>query len=303
MKTNKTLFLGVTVLLVAAIIATSAMILAKGPRTSLVEVVSREDSTLVVDDLYSGHMTIPYYDIPTSSYEVKDFAEEENVVSYLGGESTLGVNLYAGTGEVDWQMLKESGIDFVMIRVGYRQNNTGNIVVDKQFEANLAGAESVGMPVGVYFYSKAITDAEAEEEAERVIDLVRGHSITYPVAFHWEYDLKDDGSQDESARTTRCNGEQVTGFIDTFCNIIRRAGFTPCYYATKTHAYNRLNLSRLSGYDMWYAEYQPKPSFYYDFKMWQYTDAGSVPGVYPVKDENGNVTGKVRVTLCLNKYP
>lgn len=298
MKTNKVLFLAVTVLLVVVIIGTSAMILAKGPRTSLVELVSQEGSSAVVDDLYEGHMTIPYWDIPTSPYEVNDFAEEENVVSYLGGNSTLGVSLYEKCGEVDWEQLKTSGIDFVMIRAGYRSKYQGTIFLDKEFENNLAGAEAAGIPVGIYFYSKAISDVEAEEEAEYVLDLVRGHSIKYPIAFYWEYDLKDDGSQDESARVTRCNGEQATGFIDTFCGIIRKAGFTPAFYATKSHAYNRLNLSRLSNYDMWYSEYQAKPSFYYDFKMWQYTDSGSVPGIYPDQEKGG----KVRITLCMKKY-
>ena len=102
-----------------------------------------------------------------------------------------------------------------------------------------------------------------------------GYNVTYPIAFFWEYDTTSDGSVDQSSRTVQCNGDQVTGFIDTFCNKVEMAGFTACYYATKTMAYDKLDLSRLTNYDLWYAEYASKPSFYYDFGMWQYTDEGN----------------------------
>ena len=105
--------------------------------------------------------------------------------------------------------------------------------------------------MGVYFYSKAVEDKEAEEEATFTLEKIRDYSITYPVAIFWEYDLKDDGTQDETSRTVQRNGDQVTGYIDAFCKKIDAAGLKPCYFAEKGMAYNRLDLSRLSGYDLW----------------------------------------------------
>ena len=166
-----------------------------------------------------------------------------------------------------------------MIRVGLREKIKGRIRIDQKFEDNIKGATEAGLPVGVYFYSKAVEDAEAKEEATFVLEKIRDYTVTYPIGIFWEYDLKDDGSQDETSRTVQRNGDQVTGYIDTFCNIINVAGFTPCYFAEKGMAYNRLDLSRLAGYDLWYGEYRPSPSFFYDFKIWQYTEEGRVPGI------------------------
>lgn len=279
MKIGKPMFLAVTVLLVAVIVALSAMTLAQGPRTSLVELISHSGSTAEVNDLWEGNTTIPYYGIPINNYDPADFVAEEGVVEYIGGDAKVGINVNAKSGDIDWQQVKNSGIDFAMIRVGHRETVKGRIIPDGQFTKNMDGAAEAGLPVGVYFYSKAVTDAEAEAEAKFVIEQIHGRSITYPIAFYWEFDLKDDGTQDENSRTVRCNGDQVTGFIETFCRMVETAGYSPCYYADKNMAYQRLDLSRLSSYDLWYAEFRPKPSFFYDFKMWQYTKEADVPGI------------------------
>lgn len=291
---KRNLFLAVTILLVVIIVAVSAVLLARGPRESSVELIkNNQDGTLEVDDLNDGSMTIPYYDIPTNSYQPEDFREAGNgVITYEGGESYVGINVNSKTGEIDWNQVAESGVDFAMIRVGYRGKGDGNIVLDTNFQANITGATEANIPVGVYFYSKAVTDDEADKEATFVLEQIRGYNVTYPIAFFWEYDTTSDGSVDQSSRTVQCNGDQVTGFIDTFCNKVEMAGFTACYYATKTMAYDKLDLSRLTNYDLWYAEYASKPSFYYDFGMWQYTDEGTVPGI----------STSVPITLALKSY-
>lgn len=286
-------FLAVTVLLVAAIVVASVVILARGPRESPVEVISRSGDTLEVDDLYDGKMTIPYFDIPTSTLKPDDFTENNGVVTYTEGDSTVGIQVNSQKGEIDWTQVAQSGVDFAMVRVGWRQYDSGRIMLDETFEANIQGATAAGLPVGVYFFSKAITDAEAEEEATFVLEQIRDYQISYPVAVIWEYDRKDDGTIDESRRTVRCNGDQVTGFIDTFCGKMSAAGYDTAYLCDKTMGYESLDLSRLSGYDMWYSEFQPAPSFRYAYTMWQYTDAGEVPGI----------SQNVDITIALKKYP
>lgn len=297
MNAKRPMFITVTVLLVAVIVAISAVTLAQGPRTSAVNLISINGSTAEVDDLWEGKMSIPYYDnVAPSAYGPENFSQENGTVTYTGsGKSYVGISVNEKKGDIDWQQVAESGnIDFVMIRVGLREKIKGRVRIDQKFEDNIRGATEAGLPVGVYFYSKAVEDTEAEEEATFVLEKIRDYSVTYPIGIFWEYDLKEDGSQDETSRTVQRNGDQVTGYIDAFCKKISMAGnYTPCYYAEKGMAYNRLDLSRLAGYDLWYGEYRPSPSFYYDFKMWQYTDEGRVPGI----------PEPVPVNISLKSYP
>ena len=255
------------------------------------ELLEKDGNTAKVNDMYEGDMTIPYYDIRTSNYNPEDFEEKNGVVTYAG-DSFVGINVSQKAGEIDWNAVAESGVEFAMIRVGYRGNDKGRISLDSNFEANITGATEAGLPVGVYFYSKAVTDTEAEEEANFVLEQIRPYQMTYPVAIFWEYDRKDSGEVDEKSRTVRCNGDQVTGFIQTFLKKIKTVGYKTAFYADKKMGYESLDLSRLTDHDMWYAEYQPAPSFYYDYKMWQYTKDGEVPGI----------SKPVPITISLKEY-
>ncbi len=288
---KKNLFLLATALLVVLIIAISAVMLAQGPRTSSVELIEKDGDKAKVNDMYEGDMTIPYYDIPTNTCNPEDFKEDKGVVTYAG-TSYVGINVSWKMGDIDWQAVADSGVDFAMIRVGHREYEKGRIARDPKFEENMQGAIDAGLPVGVYFYSKAVTDAEADEEAAFVLEQTRLYRVTCPIAIYWEYDRKDDGEIDEKSRTVRCNGDQVTGFIQTFCKKVKSTGYDAAYYCTKDMGYNSLDLSRLVDYDMWYAEQRPAPSFYYQFQMWQYTKDADVPGI----------TEKVPVTISLKQY-
>lgn len=290
---KRNIFLGVTVVLVAFLVIVAAVTLLKGPRESSVEFISKvNESEIKVNDLYQGEMTIPYYDIPTANYKPDDFSERKGVVSYNGGESFVGINVSQKSGDIDWSQVADSGVEYAMIRVGYREYGRGRIIADENFETNIKGALQAGLPVGVYFYSKAVTDAEAEEEASFVLENIRGYNVTYPVAFYWMYDYKDDGTLDESSRTKQCNGTQVTGFIEAFCKKVKAAGFTASFYCDKAMGYEKLDLSRLSGYDMWYTESRSAPSFYYAYTIWQYTKEATVPGI----------STTVPINLALKKY-
>ena len=292
---KRNLFLAITVVLVVAIVAVSAVILVRGPRESSVELVSNNgDGTATVNDINDGNMTIPYYDINVNTYKLQDFKAGSNgTIVYEGGDSFVGINVNSQMGAIDWAQVKQSGVDFALIRVGWRGKTNGNIVLDSNFQANIEGALAAEIPVGVYFYSMAVTPEEAEAEATFVLEQIRNYQVTWPIAFFWEYDTNDDGSQDQSSRTIACNGEQVTSFIKAFCDKIELAGFTASYYADKTMAYETLQLDQLTSYDLWYAEYRAQPGFYYDFGMWQYTDEGTVSGI----------SGSVPITLSFKNYP
>lgn len=290
---KRNLFLLVISVLILVLVVISVAVAMRGPRTSPVEVVSKgKDGTLLIDDLNDGKMTIPDFDIPTSSYDIDKFTEKDGIITYENGQSALGINVNQNRGDIDWVKVKESGVEFAMIRVGYRSFKTGLITPDSKFEENMKGAKEAGVDIGVYFFSQAVTDAEAEEEASFVLQQIQGYQVTYPIAFDWEFAIKDDGSINEDSRTVNCTGEQITGFVDAFCKKIKKSGMTACYYADKAMGYEKLDLSQLSGYDLWYAEYQKAPSFHYDFKIWQYTSNGEVPGI----------SGKVPINIALKSY-
>ncbi len=289
---KRNIFLAVILALVAILVVVIVTTLMQGPRDSSVELVSETSTEYIVNDLYEGNMNIPKFNIPGNSYKPDSFSEQKGIVTYKDGVSEVGINVNQKKGDIDWAQVAANGVDYAMIRVGYRNYGDGKLLPDEKFADNIKGATEAGLPVGVYFYSKAVTDAEAEDEATFVLEQIREYSVTYPVAFYWEYDLQSDGSLDQDSRTKQCNGDQVTGFIDTFCKKIKASGRTASFYCDKSMGYEKLDLERLSGYEMWYAEFRTVPSFFYDFGMWQYTKEGSVPGI----------SEKVPINLSLKKY-
>lgn len=198
-----------------------------------------------------------------------EYSDKENGVS-----SKLGIDVSEFQGEIDWQQVKESGIEFVIIRLGYRAyGETGTLVLDAGFEQNIEGAIEAGLEVGVYFFSQAISDEEAKEEAEYVLELIEPYQMEGPIVFDTE-EIKS-----AEARTDNNTVEQYTKNCIVFCETIKDAGYHPMIYANmKWMAYD-LDLKQLNAYDFWYADTHEEPQCPYDFKMWQYTEQGVVPGI------------------------
>ena len=173
---------------------------------------------------------------PESGY--KTYSDTKKHIS-----SKLGVDVSEFQGEdTDWQQVKESGIDFVIVRLGYRAyGESGVLVLDDMFDQNVQGALSAGLEVGVYFFSQATTLSETVEEADFVLEHIRQYDITAPVVF----DTEDDAM----------------------------------IYANMKWMAFTLKLEELEGYDFWYADYHEEPQCPYAFKMWQYSETGEVPGI------------------------
>lgn len=132
---KRNIFLGVILLLVVILAVISIVTLVKGPRQSSVEVISKTGPTeLTVNDMYEGNMTIPYFDIPTSNYPPDKFLENKGVITYEGGDSYVGINVNSQKGEIDWNQVAESGVDYAMIRVGWRGDESGKIAADEKFD-------------------------------------------------------------------------------------------------------------------------------------------------------------------------
>ena len=212
---------------------------------------------------------------PLLSWNVNAFHKDaDGRMVYTGGVSTqTGIDVSAHQYDIDWKKVAAAGIDFAVIRVGYRGSTAGGLYIDEYFEANMRGAQAAGIPVGVYFYSQAINADEAREEAAFVLEQIKGYQITYPVVFDWEIVGGD------SARTYSVSRQTLVECTRAFCEQIREAGYDPMIYFTRYLGYRKYILRNLTDYGFWYAEYEDRPRFAIDFDMWQYSDTGRVDGI------------------------
>ena len=214
--------------------------------------------------------------VPTNSYNKDAFVKNGSIMTYNDPSvrTRVGIDVSHYQGDVDWNAVARSGIDFAILRVGGRGYTLGAIYEDTKFEEYAAAAPRAGLITGAYFYSQAISVAEAQEEAYFVLDKLRGYDIDGPVVFDWEVVGKS------SARTYGIETGVLCAAANAFCEIIEDAGYDAMIYITDYAGYVKYDLSKVMDYPLWYARYDVSaPAFYYDFAMWQYTDKGSVDGI------------------------
>lgn len=205
----------------------------------------------------------------------------------------VGIDVSVFNGSIDWNAVKSSGIDFAMIRVGFRgYGSAGTLVEDSRFRENVENAKKAGLKVGVYFVTQATNESEAIEEANWVIERIKSYKIDYPVALDVEYSSESN----HNGRADRLDKNTRTMLIKRFCDKIQNAGYTPIIYLNVDWAYNFVNMSQLSNYDTWIAHYKNNPnlapSYTESYTIWQYTSTGSVSGV----------SGSVDCNICYKKY-
>lgn len=193
------------------------------------------------------------------------------------GKKSMGIDVSAHQGKINWSQVKQSGVEFAMIRVGFRGQTEGKIYEDTYFKANVSGAIANGIKVGIYFYSTAINDTEALEEAAWVVNKIAPYSITYPVV----YDFEDFGRY----RCTGVDGNVATKNALTFLNYVKSQGYEPMMYANKNDITRKMSRSSFSC-KFWLAHYTEETDYKGSFNMWQYTSKGSVPGISGRVDMN-----------------
>ncbi len=207
----------------------------------------------------------------------KKYNDEKNGITSKMG---IDVSEFQG-GDIDWKQVKDSGIEFVIVRIGYRAyGESGELVKDDMFEQNIEGALDAGLEVGVYFFSQAITPGEAVEEAEFVLDLIRPYKITGPVVYDTE-EIKGD-----TARTDGNTRQEFTNYCKVFCDTVEHAGYDSMIYANMKWMAFTLDMEELTDYDFWYADYHELPQNPYDYTIWQYSETGAVPGINANVDLN-----------------
>ena len=218
--------------------------------------------------------------LAVNSYDASKFYQQDGLIRYCGDTPAhVGVDVSSHQQDIDWQAVAAAGVEFAMIRVGYRGYTEGEIQPDAYFEQNIRLAQEAGLDVGVYFFSQAINADEALEEAQFVLDALEGHSLQYPVIFDWE-DIEAE------ARTDGMDSIILSGCAYAFCNAIEQAGYRAGIYFNQRQGYQEFDLQKLQDYIFWLAEYNPTPTFLYDFQIWQYANDGRIDGISTDVDLN-----------------
>jgi GH25 family lysozyme M1 (1,4-beta-N-acetylmuramidase) len=187
--------------------------------------------------------------------------------------SKVGIDVSDYSGEVDWPSVLADGIEFAFLRAGYRGYGSGALVADEQFAANLENARAAQMPIGAYFFSSAVSEAEAVEEAEFVIDALDGMELEYPIVYDQEK------VSDAAGRANNLTATQYTANARAFCERVVEAGYQAMVYGNQ-HQLALMDLNALADYPLWYAEYGvSQPSAEVNFTMWQYATDGVVSGI------------------------
>lgn len=184
-----------------------------------------------------------------------------------------GVDVSSYQGDIDWNAVREAGAEFAMVRVGFRGYGTGAIVEDSRFLQNVQGATAAGLEVGVYFYSQALTEAEAEKEALFTLEQVQELGLTGPVAYDLEFYTADE------ARTDTLTGQQATLNAAAFCRVLENAGLCSVVYMNGHWSGAMYDLDALADWPIWYAGYGQPPTLERGVLLWQYTEEGTLPGI------------------------
>ncbi len=252
-----------------------------------------EDDIIIMDDYDYGTIWLPAFtNVPRHGYDYSGLALKNGRYTYSENNeqiSRTGIDVSYHNGYIDWQRVAADGVDFAILRVGYRGYESGALNLDERFHEYIQGALDAGLDVGVYFFSQALTTEEAVEEANFVMEQIRGYDVTFPVIFDWEF------MDSETARTSDTAPYTVTECAAAFCDTIRDGGYKPMIYGSRRFALLKLNMSKLADYDFWFAEYKDghnEPTYPYSYQIWQYASDGTVDGI----------EGEVDMNICFANY-
>ncbi len=224
-----------------------------------------------------------------NNYTFTNMVKNDGKMKYvLEGKtvSFLGIDVSRYQKDIDFYQIKNAGIDYVMIRVGARGYQSGLIALDENFVKNITGAIEAGLDVGVYFYSQAINQQEAIEEANMVVDACKDYKLKYPVAFDMEF-VENDRSRIESL-----SKEERTLIAAAFINRIIEAGYKPMIYGDEEWLEKRVDVKNLIGTSIWLADESDMPDYPYQYSMWQYSTKGELYGI----------DGPVNMDICFIDY-
>lgn len=214
------------------------------------------------------------------------FEDEEGVFSKIapnGYDMSYGIDVSKHNGDIDFQKVKNSGFEFVFLRIAYRgYGKKGNLKQDEKFSENIIKAKNAGLKVGAYVFSQAKNEEEALEEASFALNILNNEKLDLPLVFDAET------IKNHIARTDNITGEQFTKNAIVFMDEIKKHEYDTAYYSNMVWEDYYFDMEKLKDYKVWYADYNNLPQTPYHFDYWQFSEKGYVDGV------NGEVDLNVR---------
>ncbi|WP_022777221.1 glycoside hydrolase family 25 protein [Butyrivibrio sp. AE3009] len=271
-------------------------------RKSIQEKLENGDGTTsAIRSLFPDQMVVAssgrYYFFPIlDSIEKHGFSADDfeindrGLLEYKGSDTSFsfksGIDVSRFQGEIDWEKVKNAGVDFAIIRAGLRGTTEGKLLVDDYFEYNIKNATENGIEVGVYFYSQAVNAEEAKEEVQMVLDLIEPYKVTFPVVIDIE------SADSDSARTVDMTSDQYELVAKTFCDTVRQAGYEPMIYGNVKSFTLLMDAADVDEYGIWIAYYGTPLYYPYHFDIWQYSSTGQIDGI----------DGNVDLNICVTDY-
>ena len=267
--------------------------------TSKLPGYSNSEITALTQDNYERFMHASYIVVTDKFGEVRkikissnikrhewDFSNLDNSGSFKNyldengnAVGKVGIDVSEHQGAIDWEKVA-SNVDFAYIRLGYRGYSGGGLLMDGYYSANMEAATAAGVPVGVYFYSQAVSYEEGVEEANFVLANLGEYNLSYPIVLDREDPMVDD------ARTNDLSVEQHTAAAMGFMETIAASGRKVMMYTNRMYYSLYLDIDQVYQYPVWYAQYADEPDWPYEFAIWQYTENGEVPGISGPVDLN-----------------
>ena len=263
----------------------------------IIEELNHDNSTSSLIDpapapVYSGWRTVGgktyYYDQYTNQ-PVTGIQSIDNKLYYFDAngvqqDATFGIDVSKYQSNIDWEQVKTAGVKFVIIRIGYRGYGSGALVLDPMFEQHFTNARNAGLKVGVYFFSQAVNENEAREEAQGCAYVLNGRKLDYPIYFDTE------ASGGSNGRADGLGVEDRTKCAIAFCEEVKAQGYKPGVYASTLWFRKRIDLNRLKSYSIWNAHYNVAGSPI-ACDMWQGTCTARIPGYGGQIDVNISYVG------------
>lgn len=268
-------FIGIVVLLVLILVTLIGLILLRP------NLFANNDSTTAATE---DHTTEPSYTEETrlapNPFGANDFTLENGYLQCNTDTAVFGIDVSGYQGVIDWQQVKDAGVEFAIIRVAGRGYGQKGVLYDDGYaQANYEGAKAAGIQVGAYFFSQAITPAEAVEEANYILDYTKDWELDFPIVYDWEYISED-------ARTANVDSETLTACTAAFCHTVENAGHEAMIYFNPHQAHKKFDLEALTDYGFWLALYATQMDYPYKVDMWQYSESGTIPGINGKVDLN-----------------
>ena len=247
------------------------------PRTKTMIKISKDLEFKALSDIAFLVLTEDQVDVKIEDTENRSAQYEGDGSENIDADAyknvgKLGIDVSGHNGEIDWEAVKNAGIDFAIVRCGYRGASSGSLILDSSFKENMRGAIKAGIPVGVYFFSQAVNETEAIEEASMVVEECKLYMLDLPIFI-------DSESAGGSGRADDLDVEKRTAITRAFCETITNSGYEAGVYASKNWWNKKIDAEQLTLYHAWLAQYTEEPDYegYYDY--WQYTSKGTIDGI------------------------